>query len=146
MKQSLKSVGRVFLPALLILALLVAATGCTFLREAVPIVPAAIRAFLNAVDDQVDDLHNSGWLPRRLYAEYLELRDRAMEDWESFKADLLDYVERLLRGETTPPAADWPSAEPKIADTDQILAAAEEAAAEGYLTDGELAALRAAAR
>ena len=146
MKQSLKSVGQAILPALLILALLVAATGCTFLREAVPSVPAAIRAFLTAVDGQVDELHDSGWLPRRLHDEYADLREQALDDWGRFKAELLDYVERLLSGETTPPAADWPSSEPLRADAAAILAAAGDAAAEGYLTDGELAALRAAAR
>ena len=57
----------------------------------------------------------------------------------------MDYIELLLSGETTPPAADWPSSEPRTADAGLILAAAEDAAAEGYLTDGELAALRMAA-
>ena len=124
------------LSVILAAVLLLAAASCTTWVH----VAESVAAFVASIDEQTAALCEAGWLPPKVCDYWGELRAQALEEWSKFKAEVIDYVIKLLSGMLTVPSAERPAVMVTI-DHEAIWAAAKWVAADGYLTAAELAAI-----
>jgi len=146
----------VILAALLLLAL---APACASWWRHGDDALAKLAEFLQTADAKVTGWCDAGYLPPAACAEWIELYAQAGEnlefleskwlDWKSnWKAKVIDFIVRFLANKfgTGPAAyATGASIQKEPPDAGGILAAAENAYKEGWLTNTELDKLKAAA-
>jgi len=119
--------------------LLLAAASCSWMGHVMQIAES-VRALIGTIDEQSVMLCEAGWLPPKVCDYWDKLRIQALDKWSEYKAEVIDYLIRLLTGALTVPSAERPAVMVTI-DHEAIYAAAKRAADEGYLTVRELAAI-----